>query len=186
MKPIIYIDMDGVLADLEEYLRRCYGIQHAWSPNPAPEKIHEVEEALRDMTLRFDGFAVLKKMARFHDFEKLIMSVPFNRVDFAICTSLSNFLSDNSPVKEQKQRWLANESPEILSKIKFCHTNSGKEKAKYALGPHCILIDDHGENCRHFEEAGGKAFPYMVAEHDDIMRRLLEHIVFLEGNAVYR
>jgi hypothetical protein len=141
--------MDGVLADLEAGMYEDLGYSSE-VPRAALFKFFLPEY------VDLDGFAhspimpgaweLVNELIAKHGLENL-----------AILTSVGQF-ADTTVVGEQKMRWLATNIP-ILTKVPFCATISGRQKAQFAR-PGVTLIDDHLPNIEAFRAAGGIGVHY--------------------------
>ena len=149
---IVYIDLDGVLADLEKGMEIILGYTTSTSRD-------ELFKRYLPHCVDADGFARSPVMPGADN----LVSYLFNErakgsIELAILTSAGDFYSDQSVVAEQKKRWLYEYFPQ-LSRIPFCVTSSGKQKALLAH-PGAMLIDDHQPNIDAFRAAGGVAQKY--------------------------
>ncbi len=166
MKPIIYLDMDDVLASLSEDLSKFVGV--------AKEKLISDRDALFQEYLpqyaANDGFlnqgilpnakAIVKRILQLHEYTNV-----------GILTSCGSFYHSPS-MAYQKKEWIERNFPE-LCKVPFCATSSGRDKA-FLAHPKAMLIDDHSSNITHFNAAGGVGVLY---DYED--QKSLEN-VFLE------
>jgi hypothetical protein len=137
---MIFLDMDGVLVDLELGMEQVLGVKCS-----GDRSVMFKEQLPRFVEL--DGFATAPVM-------------PGARVlvdDVGILTSIGQF-ADGWEVIEQKKAWIAEFFPE-LANVPFCATTSGTDKAKLAW-PGSMLIDDHQPNVDAFRAAGGTAIKY--------------------------
>lgn len=165
----IYVDMDGVLADLEKGLFEFNGFipdEHSRSDLFKKELPAYVEA---------DGFETQSKMTcavELVDF--LIYLKDSFDVKLAILTSCGHFYHPISRVGDQKRKMMEREFPQ-LNYIPFCTTTSGKEKSFFAH-PDAFLIDDYENNINAFKEAGGQGFVYLPETLEDCKVALLEFV----------
>lgn len=147
MMPIVYLDMDGVLADLDTGMREFY----------FPEKLPEDRSALFKRFLpdyaKAEGFLTQPLMP---DAIKLVDYVltlrKEGKINVAILTSAGQF-HDCPDMVRQKSQWLQNNIPQLRG-VPFCATTSGADKC-FLAHPKAILIDDWHKNITHFINAGG-------------------------------
>lgn len=150
MNPIVYFDMDGVLADFSGGALKHHGIefpfidltwdfpkQIGFDSTYAPEfwKPLENAEFWANLEPHVDGMNLLSHLE---------FSNP--KMEISILSSSSVRGSTDG-----KRDWLAKHAP----KYKDCAIFSTK---KYRVSAPCkILVDDNDDNCRLFEESGGKS-----------------------------
>lgn len=170
MIPTIFIDMDGVLADLHA------GIVE-FSGDPAiTDQRSKLFKTWLPAYVNANGFEdqapmpnAAKLVAKLLDLHK------HGKVKLAILTSHGEFYEPFSEVIRQKKAWIEKNFPE-LNKVPFCTTASGADKSVLA-NPSSLLIDDHGKNIIHFTNAGGHGIVY-EDHHVDI--HIIEILEFLD------
>jgi 5'(3')-deoxyribonucleotidase len=151
---IIYLDMDGVLADLDKHVHELvdvapgtYGVRDTffkkYLPEYASKNGFETAPPLPNARKLVDTILEYKRLV-YH-------------TDIAILTSHGKFY-DTTEVVRQKKAWIAKNFPE-LADVPFCATSSGKDKAMLAHAG-AYLIDDHYKNIEHFASAGGEGYVY--------------------------
>ena len=144
--PILYVDMDGVLADFYGPFNRMAGVS-SW------------KEAPKSVTL-----GVLKKITKQDDFWinlKVLPDVP--QLMSAIKSLFGGeykllskaIVGDPNAVKQKKQWAQQNLSPLPNETIIMPATANKGIYAKQADGTPNILIDDFGYNIKKWEQAGG-------------------------------
>lgn len=161
----IFIDMDGVLADLDAAFEAWAGYK--------PDR-HRDRGAFFDKFLpeyaRQDGFFTQAAMPMKNDLVKLLVRHRKNGINLAILTSAGHFVKPNTIVFDQKKRWIEANVPEFCY-IPFCVTSAGKDKALLAH-PNAFLIDDHHKNITEFINKGGNGFVYKEEEFDNLVNAL--------------
>jgi len=153
-KPIVYIDMDGVLADFFGGVEKLYGVGH-WKELSKDNKLDLKQEVINRIT-GTDFFATLPK---FPGADQLITMVKkFTGGAFSINTS--PLRGDNENSGKYKQLWITQniEQPEqtIITGRKESYA---KDKAS---GTPNILIDDRPVNIERWQGAGGYGILYQA------------------------
>lgn len=169
MKPLILLDMDGVLADLEGGMNETFNI------NILEVERRELFGVYLPDYVRLDGFAKqepLKNAKILVDYLTKLRNM--KDIDLSIMTSAGVFFNPISEVTTQKKVFLEKNFPE-LGLIPFCATTSGQDKSIFA-SPRSILIDDHLKNIRHFEQAGGVGLHYVDSQIVECLEVLDEEI----------
>lgn len=171
MIPTIFIDMDGVLADLHVGIVAFSGdptitnqrsqLFKTWLPKYVEANGFEDQAAMPNAS---------KLVAKLLDLHK------HGKVKLAILTSHGEFYEPFSEVIRQKKAWIEKNFPQ-LNKIPFCATASGADKSILA-SKNTLLIDDHSKNIIHFTNAGGHGIVY---EDDQIDIHIIEILEFLDG-----
>lgn len=147
----IFLDMDGVLADLDQGLCNMF------------DKTYEELSSNQNSLFRWylpeyvamKGFANELMMA---NAERLVSEVLRTKIQISILTSAGHFYKPISEVIKQKKEFIEGNFPE-LNLVPFVATTSGVSKAVFA-NSHSLLIDDYEKNCLAFREAGGHALHY--------------------------
>ena len=152
-KPIVYLDMDGVLADFFSEWAKMAGIK---SGNYKDIPSTNIDPTL-DKMIGTDFFAQLPK---FSTADKLIQMV-INR--FGSYKILSSPLrNDHENSKKHKIDWIGRKL-----KIKPSETIISSNKGSYATQPDGtpnILIDDLGRNIQNWMSNGGLGIKYQADE----------------------
>lgn len=148
---MIFLDMDGVLVDLELGMEQLLGVK-------CSEDRSVMFKQQLPRFVELDGFATAPVMPGARVLVEYVLRYA-ERVGrpVGICTSIGKF-AEGSEVIEQKKAWIAEFFPE-LANVPFCATTSGADKAKLAW-PGSMLIDDHQPNVDAFRAAGGDAIKY--------------------------
>lgn len=160
-KPILYVDMDGVLANLYGYAADLHDVEHYNDMTPA-----QWEKFFKDS----DAYHLFRDISPFSNANQLLQSVKDQAGGYTILSSPLNF--DREGSIKGKREWLKKHITVPADKIIFDH-----EKYNYAVQPDGtpnILIDDYGVNIRAWDEAGGIALKYQADEDslDTLLQRL--------------
>ena len=150
-KPIVYVDMDGVLADLYNHAAELHDVDHYNQMTPA-----QWEEFFKDS----DAYHLFRDIEPFSTANELLSIVKNYAGGYRILSSPLNF--DREGSMKGKREWLSKHIKVPADKIVFEH-----DKYKYAVQPNGtpnILIDDYGVNTRAWDEAGGIAIKYQADE----------------------
>ena len=153
-KPIVYIDMDGVLADFFGGVEKLYGVQH-WKELSSDNKLDLKQEVINKIQ-GTDFFATLPK---FESSGELISMVKeFTGGNFSINTSPLRGDHENSA--KYKKLWIQNniEQPDEIV-ITGRKESYAKDKAS---GTPNILIDDRPVNIQRWQGAGGYGILYQA------------------------
>jgi 5' nucleotidase, deoxy (Pyrimidine), cytosolic type C protein (NT5C) len=134
----IYLDMDGVLANLHKTVAEKYGA----SANSSREIFHSHWNDL----VASKTFESLEPMP---DIKELLSTVESHHVPIEILSS-SGGMSHHDEVKRQKLAWLKSHGINYPANI----VPGGKRKADFAK-PDTILIDDAPHVIKPFVDAGG-------------------------------
>lgn len=164
---IIYIDMDGVVADLDSAFEEWSG----YHPDKHNDRSAFFDEFLPDYVAH-DGFYTQPLMPRANDLIDHLFSLKKKNkhVNLAMLTSAGHFVKPNTPVFDQKKRWIEQKAPK-LAYIPFCVTSSGKDKS-FMAHKNAFLIDDHEKNIEEFINKGGNGFVYKEEEFDNLVNAL--------------
>ena len=153
-KPIVYVDMDGVLADFFGGVEKLYGVQH-WKQLTS-DKTKDLKAEVISRITGTDFFATLPE---FPNADQLIdMVKKFTGGPFSILTS--PLRGDHQNSGKYKKLWLDQhiENPEqtIITGRKETYA---KDKAS---GTPNILIDDRPINIERWQGAGGYGILYQA------------------------
>ena len=150
-KPIIYVDMDGVLADLFNTAAELTDVTHynqmskeQWERFLKDSNAYDLFRNLKPFTTANDLIGIVKKFAG----KYTILSSPLSY--------------DKEGSMRGKREWLKKHLKIPPDHIIFEH-----DKYKYAVQPDGtpnILIDDFGTNTRAWTAAGGIAIKYQADE----------------------
>ena len=153
-KPIVYIDMDGVLADFFGGVEKLYGVGH-WKELNADNKLDLKQEVIN----RISGTDFFATLPKFESSGELISMVKeFTGGNFSINTS--PLRGDNENSAKYKKLWIQNniEQPDEIV-ITGRKESYAKDKAS---GTPNILIDDRPVNIQRWQGAGGYGILYQA------------------------
>tara|TARA_Y100000389_G_scaffold188857_1_gene211906 strand:- start:686 stop:1858 length:1173 start_codon:yes stop_codon:yes gene_type:complete len=153
-KPIVYLDMDGVLADFFGGVEFLYGVEH-WK-ELTNDKTKDLKKQVIDRITGTDFFAVLPK---FQTADALIdMVKKFTGGKFSINTSPLRGDHENSA--KYKKVWISNniEQPDEII-VTGRKESYAKDKG---TGTPNILIDDRPVNIERWQSAGGYGILYQA------------------------
>ena len=153
-KPIVYIDMDGVLADFFGGVEKLYGVQH-WKDLSKDNKLDLKQEVINRIT-GTDFFATLPE---FPGADQLITMVKkFTGSSFSILTS--PLRGDHEVSSKYKKLWIEqhieNPAQTIITGRKESYATDK------ASGTPNILIDDRPVNIERWQGAGGYGILYQA------------------------
>ena len=153
-KPIVYLDMDGVLADFFGGVEFLYGVEH-WK-ELTNDKTKDLKKQVIDRITGTDFFAVLPK---FPTADALIdMVKKFTGGKFSINTSPLRGDHENSA--KYKKVWISNN---ISTPDDIIVTGRKESYAKdKGTGTPNILIDDRPINIQKWQAAGGYGILYQA------------------------
>jgi 5'(3')-deoxyribonucleotidase len=157
-KPIIYLDMDGVLADFFHEYAKLAGV-------PENERgrhdYHLIPPALREPVInQMVGTNFFFTLPKFPTADALVQTVVSRYGSYDICSS--PLRSDHENSGHWKREWIKKYLTPYPKKIVIT-----PNKEKYALQPDGtpnVLIDDRGDNIRKWQAAGGWGIKYQADE----------------------
>ncbi len=169
--PTIYIDMDGVLCDMEHTYVQMFNM----TPFEARQKGKDVYDENWNKFIYARAFRRLPWMPGADKLIEFFRSVE-GKVNLAILSSSSG-LESHFIVQHDKLIWLEDHDVKYPALI----VPGRKYKASYAKST-TFLIDDHIENCTDFRAAGGSS----VAHHDadESIRIMREWVNVQTANSV--
>lgn len=150
-QPIVYVDMDGVLADF-------FG---AWAKMVGVKTYRDIPQDKVNATLnKMIGTDFFGKLEKFPTADKLLQIVINRFGSYSICSS--PLRNDHENSKKHKIDWIGR-------KLKIKPTNTlivaNKDRfAKQPDGTPNILIDDRGLNIENWNKAGGYGIKYQADE----------------------
>lgn len=176
MNKIIYLDMDGVVADLDS----AFELWAGYHPEKHPDRTAFFDDFLPEYTNQ-DGFYKQPPMPLANELVSLLKNLAIqDNIKLSFLTSIGHFVHPNGPVLEQKKRWIHKNFPE-LNLIPMCATSSGKDKSIFA-NKNTFLIDDHPSNIEHFIKNGGNGFIYREEEFEVLKEELFNFVNNKESN----
>ena len=153
-KPVVYLDMDGVLADFFGGVEKMYGVEH-WK-QLTNDKTKDLKKEVIDRITGTDFFATLPK---FSSADALIdMVKKFTGGKFSINTSPLRGDHENSA--KYKKLWISN-NIEQPNDIVVTGRKESYAKDKGTGAPN-ILIDDRPINIQKWQAAGGYGILYQA------------------------
>jgi nicotinic acid mononucleotide adenylyltransferase len=153
-KPIVYLDMDGVLADFFGGVEFLYGVDH-WK-ELTNDKTKDLKKKVIDRITGTDFFAVLPKFATADALIDMVKK--FTGGKFSINTSPLRGDHENSA--KYKKVWISNniEQPDDIV-VTGRKESYAKDKG---TGTPNILIDDRPINIQKWQAAGGYGILYQA------------------------
>lgn len=163
-KPIVFVDMDGVLADLYNHAAKLYSVEHYKSMTPK-----QWESFFKDA----NAYTLFRDIKAFPTANKLLQIVKKFAGGYRILSSPLSF--DRKRSIDGKREWIEKNIKVPNNGVIFDH-----EKWKYAVQPDGtpnVLIDDYGVNIRAWNQAGGIAIKYQADESPvSIVKDALEKV----------
>ena len=147
---IVYVDMDGVLADLFNHAGSIHDVEHYSSMT---------KDQWEDFFKNSNAYELFRDLPAFPNANKLLQMVKDFAGGYTILSSPLSF--DKAGSIKGKQEWLKKHIHVSPDNIIFEHN-----KAMYATanGKPNILIDDYGVNIRAWGSAGGIPIKYQADE----------------------
>lgn len=161
-KPIVYVDMDGVLADFFGEWSRLAGVNHY-------KDISHIEDALELIRQHPTFWLDLPPLP---NASKLLGAVKKFAGEYNICSSPLQGDKNSEPHKRiWVKKHLHNFPPhEVII------THNKPQYAKQHDGTPNILIDDYGKNIKAWEAAGGIGIKHEDAQADHTIKELHKHL----------
>ncbi len=155
VKPVVYLDMDGVIADFFGGVERLYGVDH-WKQLTS-DKTKDLRQDVIDRISGTDFFAHLPK---FNTADTLIeMIKKFTGGKYSILTSPLRGDTENSGY--YKKVWIGKNIPKPDNII----VTGVKETYAVKNGVRNILIDDRPINIEKWQSKGGYGILYQANKH---------------------
>jgi len=159
-KPVVYLDMDGVIADFFGGVEKMYGVKH-WK-ELTNDKTKDLKKEVINRIVGSDFFATLPKFPTADQLIALIKSATGGK--FSILTS--PLIGDHENSATQKKIWISKN----IEKPDEVIVSGRKEKwAKQKDGTPNILIDDRPVNIDRWTAKGGFGILYQ-ANKDSIIK----------------
>jgi len=152
-KFIVYVDMDGVLADLFNHVGDLHKVPHHKHINPA-----QWEEFFKNV----NAYKLFQELPAFPTANRLLQIVKRYAGGYTILSSPLNF--DRAGSIRGKREWLAEHITVPPDNVIFEH-----EKYKYATqtdGTPNVLIDDFNRNINAWKSHGGIGIKYQADENN--------------------
>jgi 5'(3')-deoxyribonucleotidase len=158
--PIVYVDMDGVLADLFNHVGDIHDVDHYNQMS---------DQQWENFFKNTNAYHLFRDLPPFPSANKLLRIVRGMAGGYTILSSPLNF--DRAGSIKGKREWLSKHITVPADNIVFEH-----EKYKYAVknGIPNILIDDYGVNIKKWRAAGGIGIKYQADENslEDLAQEL--------------
>lgn len=168
---VIYLDMDGVIADFFGHFAKVYGVEH-W------KSVHNKEKAI--LNLKYTDW--FYRLPEFKDENGSVSRRIVNYVrDLAFATN-NEWGICSSPLRDDhnnsafwKRVWLVEHK--FMPSIENCIFTSNKHKyaISYLDGKPNILIDDKVDNILRWQKAGGIGIRFQT-DQDDVEEYLFPAI----------
>ena len=158
-RPIVYVDMDGVLADFFGAIAKDHGVEH-W------RDIKQGDIAIVQSAQKDGFFRSLPRLPNAHSLIKAVVQIAG---EYSILSS--PLQSEVERSSEEKSHWLEKHLGQAQPQsVVFDH-----EKYRYAKQPDGtpnILIDDFPVNIKLWRQHGGIAIPYRDSKSADAVAML--------------
>ena len=159
-QPTVFVDMDGVLADLFNHVGEIHDVEHYNQMS---------DQQWEDFFQSTDAYDLFSSLPVFPTANKLLEIVTRMAGGYKILSSPLNF--DKAGSIKGKREWLAHNITVPPDGVIFEH-----EKYKYAKsnGVPNILIDDYRKNITAWNAAGGLGIKYQADENslDELVEQL--------------
>ena len=158
-KPIVYVDMDGVLADFFGEVARQHGVEY-W------REIHRKDLGIDQIAREPGFFATLPPMPHAKNLMRGIIKLA-GRYSILSSPLLSNVEDSSEEKAEWLEKYLQTHQPQAIifdhEKFKF---------ARQANGTPNILIDDYDANIKLWNANGGIGILYKDDDYKDALHQL--------------
>lgn len=151
-KPKVYVDLDGVLADLFNHVGKIHDVEHY---------DHMTVPQWEEFFKTTDAYHLFRDLPVFPTANRLLRMVKGMAGGYTILSSPLSF--DREGSIKGKQEWIKKNLTVPADDIIFEH-----EKYKYAVSnskPN-ILIDDYGVNIKKWRDAGGIGIKFQSDENN--------------------
>lgn len=154
----LFVDMDGVLTDMEGYYLKLFG--HKMDDAPSTQAMWDNMNSVEEFVYNLPPIP-----------GAIEFFVALDRDVFDVYILTSASMSRNPTIAAQKVRWIK----EHLDKdVLIIPVAESSHKRYFAQRPDDILIDDWGQNCREWEQAGGIAIKHEGTDYETTYARLLQ------------
>jgi hypothetical protein len=160
--PILYVDMDGVLADFYTPFNKMAGV-NSWKDADKAT----ISQALQQITQMNDFWINLDVLS---DVPKLLQAI--KEVTGGPYNILSKALASDPNAVAQKKQWTAKLSLRPDETIIMPATGNKGKYAKQSNGTQNILIDDFGYNITQWQQAGGIGIQHKNGEVNTTINNL--------------
>jgi hypothetical protein len=151
-KPVVYLDMDGVLADFFGGVEKLYGVSH-WKQLTSDKS----KDLRQDVIDRITGTNFFETLPKFPSADPLIAMIKkFTGGKFSILTSPLRGDHDNSA--KWKKVWINQNIEQPDETI----VTGRKEKYATSKGTANILVDDRPINIQKWQDKGGYGILYQA------------------------
>jgi len=163
-KPIIALDMDGVIADWSAFINDKlpeYGLKDVYELNKAPNRNEIIDDIYRLNKYAFERLPFIERSSRLLDY--LDSGVKLGYIDLVIATHTVKGMQNirHEGVRQQKINWLnVHVKPRWPNLIKYdgqvmAFTGEGIDTKAMIANDNVLLIDDYHRNITEFSERGG-------------------------------
>ena len=151
-KPVVYLDMDGVIADFFGGVEKLYGVSH-WKQLTSDKS----KDLRQDVIDRITGTNFFETLPKFPSADPLIAMIKkFTGGRFSILTSPLRGDHDNSA--KWKKVWINQNIEQPDETI----VSGRKEKYATSKGTANILVDDRPINIQKWQDKGGYGILYQA------------------------
>jgi len=151
-KPVVYLDMDGVIADFSGGVEKLYGVSH-WKQLTSDKS----KDLRQDVIDRITGTNFFETLPKFPSADPLIAMIKkFTGGKFSILTSPLRGDHDNSA--KWKKVWINQNIEQPDETI----VSGRKEKYATTKGTANILVDDRPINIQKWQDKGGYGILYQA------------------------
>lgn len=154
MKHLIFIDLDGVMVDLDRGLLEKRG--YAFPTNQSPEIKRDIDVMWDDVSRTPDFWSTLPPMLQFEKLYEKILTICPRPIILSATPECYGFDDRHEACKLQKIAWVhknlgaAQAIRAIITKSKLKQNFMHIEPSEQA-----ILVDDHADNINRWIHAGG-------------------------------
>lgn len=164
MKQLIFIDLDGVMVDLERGLLEKRGF--VFPEHRTPETKVQIDDMWDDISKNRNFWSTLPPMPRFQEVYDKILTVCPNPIILSATPECYDHDDRHEDCKMQKIAWVhknlgpAQAFRTIITKSKLKQNFMNIEPNDQA-----ILVDDHPGNIKRWKEAGGLGIFHDTADN---------------------